>query len=85
MNHDPLAAFEQLARRAAVEATLPVDVTAQVMATVRRRRPLVDVEPEYLLAGMASLAAACVALATFGWKMESSLLALVQPFVTGFQ
>lgn len=84
MRDDGLGEFERLASLANREPHPDADVTERVLRTLRTRtRQVAAIEPEYVLSGLASLAAACAAL-TIAWPVirEDPLVALIQPFVT---
>ena len=82
MKPDPLAALVKLAVPARNEAPVGVDVADQVLATLRSRQPrLASVEPEYALAGIGSLFAACAALLLVGIGAgDDAFITLAQPF-----
>ena len=87
MNDQALAAFAKATRCARSELTLQVDVADRVLDTLRARRPRrLVAEPELFWMGIGSLAAACIALVVFWISTgNEAYLAMVQPFVTGFQ
>ncbi len=79
---DPLEQFAQLAARARQESPPPVDVTAQVVADLRRVRPLEPVDRTMLIFSALAVAAS-LAVAAWGldaWSMLSDPMAnLMQP------